>query len=118
MDTNLAAAFPLRHSPRATSCRTPSLLLSSRDPKDDKFLAVAVAGSADYLVTGDDDLLTLNGNPALHSLQINFCSSFPYYPVSFLLIIAIHPFSISSASPPNMPIRAIALERDLLDRSR
>lgn len=31
-----------------------------RDPKDDKFLAVAVDGSADYLVSGDDDLLVLN----------------------------------------------------------
>jgi putative PIN family toxin of toxin-antitoxin system len=31
----------------------------SRDPKDDKFLAVAVAGGADYLVSGDKDLLVL-----------------------------------------------------------
>lgn len=32
---------------------------TSRDPKDDVFLACAVAGGADYLVTGDDDLLVL-----------------------------------------------------------
>jgi len=32
----------------------------SRDPKDDRFLAVAVGGHARYLVTGDDDLLVLN----------------------------------------------------------
>jgi putative PIN family toxin of toxin-antitoxin system len=44
--------------------------LFSRDPKDDTFLAVALAGTADYLVTGDDDLLVLNGDPALTTLQI------------------------------------------------
>ena len=32
----------------------------SRDPKDDVFLATAVAGDADYLVSEDQDLLTLN----------------------------------------------------------
>jgi uncharacterized protein len=31
----------------------------SRDPKDDKFLATAVAAAADYLVTEDQDLLVL-----------------------------------------------------------
>lgn len=31
-----------------------------RDPKDDKFLDVAVYGRADYLVSGDDDLLVLD----------------------------------------------------------
>lgn len=30
-----------------------------RDPDDDKFLEVAIAGDADYLVSGDDDLLDL-----------------------------------------------------------
>ncbi len=32
----------------------------TRDPKDDYLLAYALVGSADYLVTGDDDLLALN----------------------------------------------------------
>lgn len=32
---------------------------TSRDPKDDKFLATALAGAADYLVTEDHDLLVL-----------------------------------------------------------
>lgn len=36
----------------------PSIL---RDPKDDYLLAQAVVGRADYLVTGDDDLLSLGG---------------------------------------------------------
>lgn len=31
-----------------------------RDPKDDKFLELAVNGQADYIVTGDDDLLVLH----------------------------------------------------------
>ncbi len=30
-----------------------------RDPKDDKFLELAVNGNADCIVSGDDDLLTL-----------------------------------------------------------
>lgn len=32
----------------------------SRDPKDDIFLATALAGKADYIVTEDQDLLVLN----------------------------------------------------------
>lgn len=32
---------------------------SSRDPKDDKFLACAVEGEAAYIVSGDEDLLSL-----------------------------------------------------------
>lgn len=31
-----------------------------RDPKDDKFLEVAVAGQADVIVSGDEDLLVLD----------------------------------------------------------
>lgn len=31
-----------------------------RDPKDDKFLELALNGEADLIVTGDKDLLTLN----------------------------------------------------------
>jgi len=32
-----------------------------RDPKDDYLVAYALSGAADYLVTGDDDLLVLDG---------------------------------------------------------
>ena len=35
--------------------------LVSKDPEDNKFLACAQEGQADYLVTGDDDLLTVKG---------------------------------------------------------
>ena len=31
-----------------------------RDPKDNKFLELAVSGKADYIVSGDKDLLVLN----------------------------------------------------------
>lgn len=31
-----------------------------RDPKDNKFLEAAVGGEADYLVSGDEDLLRMN----------------------------------------------------------
>lgn len=31
-----------------------------RDPKGNKFLDAAVSASADYIITGDDDLLSLN----------------------------------------------------------
>jgi len=33
---------------------------ASRDPKDDNLLACAIEGGADYLVTGDNDLLALH----------------------------------------------------------
>jgi putative PIN family toxin of toxin-antitoxin system len=35
-------------------------ITACRDPKDDKFLEVAVAGKADVIVSGDDDLLTMH----------------------------------------------------------
>ena len=35
-------------------------LKASRDPKDDKFLELAVSGNATHLVTGDKDLLVLH----------------------------------------------------------
>lgn len=41
-----------------SSARIPSV---SRDPKDDYLLAYALVGKADYLVTGDEDLLILGG---------------------------------------------------------
>ena len=40
-----------------------------RDKDDDKFLAAALGGSAQYLVTGDDDLLGLNGYEGLNIIK-------------------------------------------------
>lgn len=47
-----------------------SLPVHCRDPKDDKFLACALGGRVEYLVTGDEDLLALKGDAALESLRI------------------------------------------------
>lgn len=41
-----------------------------RDPKDVMILASALSGRAHYIVTGDDDLLSLDGAPALGALRI------------------------------------------------
>ncbi len=36
------------------------VVMACRDPKDDKFLALAAAGHANLILTGDQDLLTMN----------------------------------------------------------
>ena len=46
------------------------LSIRSRDPKDDYLLGTALGGKADYLITGDEDLLVLNGNLSLGNLKI------------------------------------------------
>jgi putative PIN family toxin of toxin-antitoxin system len=35
-------------------------IIACRDPKDDKFLSLAVSANAEYIVSGDHDLLVLN----------------------------------------------------------
>ena len=40
--------------------KTTETISICRDPKDDKLLELAVSGQADYLITGDEDLLVLN----------------------------------------------------------
>lgn len=44
--------------------------LNVRDEKDEMILASAVDGRADFLVTGDHDLLCLKDDPALGSLRL------------------------------------------------
>lgn len=46
------------------------LPIHSRDPKDNYLLATAFGGEADYLVTGDEDLLILSADPGLGKLKI------------------------------------------------
>jgi uncharacterized protein len=41
-----------------------------RDPKDEMVLAAALAAGADYIVTGDQDLLILEGDESLGHLRI------------------------------------------------
>jgi putative PIN family toxin of toxin-antitoxin system len=47
-----------------------TLPLSLRDPKDEKVLALAIGGQAEYLVTGDGDLLAVKDSPDLLGLRI------------------------------------------------
>lgn len=73
VDPEDAAAFLEDIRSRAdlvTSLAESELPLHARDPKDDLFLACALAGGCQYLVTGDHDLLDLNGHPALGLLRI------------------------------------------------
>jgi putative PIN family toxin of toxin-antitoxin system len=52
-----------------------------RDPKDDKFLELAVCGEANYIITGDADLLDLHPFQNISILKA----------ASFLTAIALHP---------------------------
>ena len=42
-----------------------------RDEKDNKFLEVAINGKANYLITGDNDLLVLRPFPDVKTMTIN-----------------------------------------------
>lgn len=46
------------------------LPVAVRDPKDEHILAAALGSEADYLVTGDEDLLILNNTQSLGKLRI------------------------------------------------
>lgn len=59
------------------------LPLTVRDAKDRHLLMAALGGNAGYLVSGDLDLLTLDGDPALGSLKI-------VKPRAFLLLLGPH----------------------------
>jgi putative PIN family toxin of toxin-antitoxin system len=61
--TRLALASLLRlhaHHVEVTTADEAALQPPCRDPKDNKFLALAQLGVADILVSSDDDLLTLH----------------------------------------------------------
>ncbi len=45
---------------RATFVETTEEIRVCRDARDDKFLELAVSGVADYIITGDKELLSLN----------------------------------------------------------
>ena len=52
-------ALVLRIRRHGVRIRPDVMIRMSRDPTDDKFLECAVAGRADYIVSGDADLLSL-----------------------------------------------------------
>jgi putative PIN family toxin of toxin-antitoxin system len=45
---------------KALAIETTTEITDCRDPKDNKFLALAIDGQADAIITGDDDLLVLH----------------------------------------------------------
>ncbi len=52
-------------------------IIACRDPKDDKFLELAVSGHATCIVTGDDDLLALHPFRGIPILSVgHFLASF------------------------------------------
>lgn len=55
---------------------SPIIPVAVRDPKDVKILAAALGGEADYLVTGDADLLELRDDPRLGALRIVTATQF------------------------------------------
>jgi uncharacterized protein len=58
--TAVEAAALIELLRRRSAIVTPTVRITrSRDPDDDKFLECAVAGSADYIVSADADLLIL-----------------------------------------------------------
>jgi putative PIN family toxin of toxin-antitoxin system len=58
------------HSRSRFVALTTSVALSVRDPDDELLLRIAFGGGADYLVTGDSDLLALATAEALGALRI------------------------------------------------
>ncbi len=50
---------------------TKSSITSCRDPDDNKFLELAVDSNAQFLITGDQDLLTLKSQPEYQHLIIS-----------------------------------------------
>jgi putative PIN family toxin of toxin-antitoxin system len=49
----------------------PRVFEYSRDPKDEPYLNLAIAGKADYLVSRDTDILDLQTRPRAHSKHIH-----------------------------------------------
>ena len=50
-----------------------------RDPHDDKFLSLAASGRADYLITGDQDLLVLRSFEKVRIVTVSeFTGLFPF----------------------------------------
>ena len=46
-------------------------IMACRDPKDDKFLELAVSGEAHHIISGDDDLLALSPFRGIEILSVD-----------------------------------------------
>lgn len=60
VSTAIRVEFLARLWEESEHIATVEMITDCRDPKDNKFLEVAVNGNADYILTGDQDLLILN----------------------------------------------------------
>lgn len=60
VDPEIRSEFIVQLTQQAELVEINEPIIACRDPKDDKFLEVAVNGKADYLITGDRDLLVLH----------------------------------------------------------
>lgn len=60
VDEETVRAFLAAFTREAEWIAVDAQIRACRDPKDDKFLELAVAGHATHIVTGDADLLALN----------------------------------------------------------
>lgn len=58
--TEEAAVFLQRVQESGAVIQPTATITACRDAKDNHLLELAVSGNADYLITGDDDLLVLN----------------------------------------------------------
>lgn len=62
-------AFLTKLLPRLHEINTTHIVTACRDEKDNKFLELALSGKADYIITGDQDLLTLNPFQGVEIIQ-------------------------------------------------
>lgn len=66
-----AQEFPVTFTTFAIPVSITSKIEACRDPSDNKFLALAVDGKADVIVTGDEDLLTLHPFRGVRILRLS-----------------------------------------------
>ncbi|WP_035990706.1 putative toxin-antitoxin system toxin component, PIN family [Leptolyngbya sp. KIOST-1] len=59
VSTNVRAEFIARIAETSEQINITEKIVVCRDPKDDQFIEVAINGNADWLITGDQDLLIL-----------------------------------------------------------
>ncbi len=60
VSTTIRVEFLARLWQESEQIEIVDVITACRDPKDNKFFEVAVNGNADYILTGDQDLLVLN----------------------------------------------------------